>query len=84
MCKLSKAFYNRHGVSSIDTAFELEKNPDVELMETRYCIKYEIGICPSKQSGKQTGELYLRDNNNLYPLEFDCKNCLMKIKSPKN
>ncbi len=81
--QLSKAFYNRHGVSSIDNAFEIEKVPEAELMVTRYCIKYEIGICPSKQGGKQTGELYLRDNNNLYPLEFDCKNCIMKVKSPK-
>ena len=81
--QLSKAFYNRHGVSLIDNAFELEKVHEAELMVTRYCIKYEIGICPSKQGGKQTGELYLRDNNNLYPLEFDCKNCLMKVKSPK-
>ncbi|RPH33265.1 MAG: U32 family peptidase [Bacteroidales bacterium] len=81
--QLSKAFYRRHGVSCVDTAFELQKVPDTELMVTRYCIKYEIGICPSKQGGKQTGELYLRDNKNLYPLEFDCKNCLMKVKSPK-
>lgn len=80
---LSKAFYNRQGASSIDSAFELEEPSDAELMVTRYCIKYEIGICPIKQGGKQTGELYLRDNNNLYPLEFDCKNCLMKVKSPK-
>jgi 23S rRNA 5-hydroxycytidine C2501 synthase len=81
--RLAKSFYNRHGVSSINNAFELEKPIDAELMVTRYCIKYELGICPSKQSGKQTGELYLRDNNNLYPLEFDCKNCLMKVKLSK-
>ena len=82
---LSKAFYTRQGVSSIDDAFELQLHiPNAELMVTRYCIKYEIGICPKKQNGKPTGELYLKDNNNLYPLEFDCKNCLMKVKSPKN
>jgi len=52
-------------------------------MVTRYCIKFELGICPSKQKGKPTGELFLKDNNNLYPLEFDCGNCLMKVKSPK-
>jgi len=81
--RLANAFYHRHGVSSIDNAFELQKATDVELMVTRYCIKYEIGICPTKQKGKQTGELYLRDSNNLYPLEFDCKNCMMKVKSKK-
>lgn len=82
--QLSKEFYRKHGVNSIDDAFELQDSiPSAELMVTRYCIKYEIGICPVKQKGKQTGELYLKDNNNLYPLEFDCKNCLMKVKSPK-
>jgi len=81
---LSREFYNRHGVLSIDDAFELQQNiPDVELMVTRYCIKLEIGICPIKQNGKPTGDLFLKDNNNLYPLEFDCRNCVMKIKSPK-
>jgi putative protease len=81
---LSKAFYNRQGVLSIDNAFELQQNiPDAELMVARYCIKHEIGICPIKQNGKPTGDLFLKDNNNLYPLEFDCKNCVMKVKSPK-
>lgn len=81
---LAKSFYAKHGVNSIDEAFEVEKVPEAELMVTRYCIKFELGICPSKQSGKPTGELYLKDNKNLYPLEFDCKNCLMKVKSPKS
>lgn len=82
--QLAKKFYSQHGASTVDNAFELQKVPDVELMVTRYCIKFEIGICPVKQGGKQTGELYLRDNKNIYPLEFDCKNCIMKVKSPKN
>ncbi|NVO10390.1 MAG: U32 family peptidase [Bacteroidales bacterium] len=81
---LSREFYNRQGVLSIDDAFELQQNiSNAELMVTKYCIKYEVGICPIKQNGKPTGDLFLKDNNNLYPLEFDCKNCVMKIKSPK-
>ncbi len=82
--QLSKSFYKKHGVNSIDEAYEIDKVNDAELMVTRYCIKFELGICPSKQGGKPTGELYLRDNKNSYPLEFDCKNCLMKVKSPKS
>lgn len=80
---LSQKFYEKHGVEAIDNAFELQQEKSsIELMVTRYCIRYEIGICPIKQNGKPTGELYLRDNKNLYPLEFDCKNCVMKVKSP--
>ncbi len=82
--QLSKSFYKKHGIISVDNAYEIDKVTDAELMVTRYCIKFELGICPSKQGGKPTGELYLRDNKNIYPLEFDCKNCLMKVKSPKS
>lgn len=79
----ARNFYKKHGVESVDDAFESqEEKSDVELMVTRYCIKFELGICPSKQNGKQTGELYLKDNKNTYPLAFDCKNCVMKVKSP--
>jgi len=81
---LSQAFYKKQGVTKFDEAYELQQISDVELMVTRYCIKYEMGICPVKQNGKPVGEVYLRDNSSLYPLEFDCKNCLMKVKSPKN
>lgn len=82
--QLSKSFYKKHGINTVGEAFEIDKVTDAELMVTRYCIKFELGICPSKQGGKPTGELYLKDNKNLYPLEFDCKNCLMKVKSPKS
>ncbi|MHC1703878.1 MAG: U32 family peptidase [Tenuifilaceae bacterium] len=79
---LSHKFYAKHGVEIIDDAFELQQKENVDIMVTRYCIKHEIGICPSKQNGEPTGKLYLKDKINLYPLEFDCKNCLMKVKSP--
>lgn len=82
--QLSKSFYKKHGVNTVDEAYEIDKVTNAELMVSRYCIKFELGICPSKQGGKPTGELYLRDNKNIYPLEFDCKNCLMKVKSPKS
>ena len=82
---LSRNFYENHGVDSIDDAFEINQDiSNADLMVTRYCIKYELNICPTKQKGKPTSDLFLRDNNHLYPLEFDCKNCLMKVKSPKN
>lgn len=81
---LSEEFYKKHGVEEIEEAFEIRKDPEgLDLMVTRYCVKYELGICPTKQNGKQLGELYLRDNNNLYPLKFDCKNCVMVVKPPK-
>lgn len=30
-------------------AFELNHQPDAELMRTRYCIRHELGLCPYRQ-----------------------------------
>jgi len=82
--RLSKEFFKKHGVGKIEEAYEIRKDPeDLDLMVTRYCVKFELGICPIKQYGKPIGELYLRDSNNIYPLKFDCKNCVMVVKPPK-
>lgn len=79
----SKDFLLNHGVEEIESAYEIEKPyGNSELMVTRYCIKYELEMCPSKQNGKSTKPLFLKDNNHKYPLIFDCKNCQMKIMSP--
>lgn len=86
--KLSKELYEEAKVNSIEEAFEKKSDfRDKVVMTTKYCIKYEIGICPVFQkelmdenelelSKKQ---LYLKDNSHKYKLEFDCKNCEMKI-----
>ena len=80
---MSEKFLFSHGVTKIEKAFET--NPPqktVELMTTRYCIKYELELCPLKQKAEPTKQLFLRDNNNTYPLIFDCKSCTMKVLSP--
>ncbi|MBN1989825.1 MAG: U32 family peptidase [Bacteroidales bacterium] len=82
---LAEQFYARHGAANTSKAFELSKSSlpnSLTLMTTRYCIKYELGICPTHQNGKpQT--LFLRDNNAIYPLQFDCKQCVMLVKEPQ-
>ena len=48
----------------------------IELMRTKHCIKYALNMCKSPQN------LLLKDENNkLYPLKFDCKNCEMSVMS---
>lgn len=82
--RLSREFFLKHGVKSIEKAFELKQPAEkAELMVTRYCIKYELGLCPTKQGAKPTGKLYLKSNRILFPLIFDCKNCLMKVIQPE-
>lgn len=80
----SREFMKSAGLAEPGQAYEI-KNPSgkVELMTTKYCLKYELGICPSKQDGNPTGKLYLRDNHSRFPLEFDCQNCVMKVLKPE-
>lgn len=76
----SKEFLKKSGVKNIANAFELEVKPGkTELMITKYCIKYELGLCPSKQNAKPTKPLFLKDNQNLFPLVFNCNECKMIV-----
>jgi len=76
----SKEFLQKSGVKNIANAFELEVKPEkTELMVTKYCIKYELGLCPSKQNATPTKALFLKDNSNLFPLVFNCKECQMVV-----
>lgn len=43
------------GASRTDDAFEISHRPDAELMRTKYCIRYELGLCPVHQAGRQHG-----------------------------
>jgi len=77
---LSRNFYKLFGAEIIENAFELQKDFSGKLlMTTKYCIKYEIKQCPKYHNSKNNSQLYLKNNNNVFKLVFDCKNCLMKI-----
>lgn len=74
-------FYRRHGVERLERG--LEKTHDYDgkaLMTTKYCIRYELGMC-LKQHPENTGDLYLRNNRNRFRLEFDCRRCHMIIRT---
>ena len=41
--KLARSFYERHGVTEIEKAFELQWEPGKSrVMTTKYCVKYEL------------------------------------------
>ncbi|MDX9695883.1 MAG: U32 family peptidase [Bacteroidales bacterium] len=76
------SFYKRHGVKMIENAFEAQTDfADKEIMITKHCIKYQLGLCPKhdKSTNKIEEPLFLADNNRKYKLEFDCKQCAMKV-----
>ena len=77
---LAAAFYRRHGVGEIEDALEesCSKQPGLRLMVTHHCLRYANGMC-SKVTGQKAVPLYLRNGDNTFRLEFDCKQCLMKI-----
>lgn len=77
---LATKVYEELGYKNIAPAYEIQQNPEAELMRTRYCIKYELGICPKYHKTDNSGRLYLTNNNRNFELVFDCKNCEMVIK----
>ena len=90
---VSKGIYASLGAREIAPAYELQQAPQAELMRTKYCIKYELGLCPNHRTrwaddkgykdnlGKIsfTEPLYLLNGKNRLELKFDCKNCEMLV-----
>lgn len=82
--KLARAFYKRHGVTTIEKAFELQWDPGKSrVMTTKYCVKYELGKCARFQRNtmgeKVVEPLVLKHGENEYKLKFNCKPCEMEI-----
>jgi len=76
----AEAFYKEHGVEEVNPGFEVKAEEGVPLMLCKHCIKFTMGWCP-KEGYKATFKepLYLKNNNQLYKLSFDCKKCEMSI-----
>lgn len=75
-------FYKRHGVKMIENAFEAQHDfESKEIMTTRHCLKYQLGACVKYNTNaiKLNEPLFLEDNNRKYKLDFNCKDCMMKV-----
>ncbi|WP_268846956.1 peptidase U32 family protein [Flavobacterium aestivum] len=82
--KLARKFYERHGVTEIEKAFELQWDPGKSrVMTTKYCIKYELAKCPKyhkdSMETKLKEPLVLKQGELEYKLKFNCKPCEMEI-----
>ena len=82
--KVARKFYERHGVTEIEKAFELQWDPGKSrVMTTKYCIKYELEKCPKyhkdTMDGKLKEPLVLKQGELEYKLKFNCKPCEMEI-----
>lgn len=81
----ARELYLELGAKSVDDAFEITAPKEVELMRCKYCIKYELGMCPfNEEHRKATAQtmpepLFLENNGRKFKLGFDCKRCEMII-----
>ncbi len=83
----AESFYKHHGVKKIERGVEQTEDYDGKaLMTTKYCLRYELGCClqgkntsAPKADIRPSDTLVLRNNDRHFRLEFDCKECLMRI-----
>ena len=75
-------FYHSQGAERIEPAFEQREPAGAALMFCRHCLRYSMGWCPVHQKGRSPYRepYYLLGNDGRrFRLEFDCKNCQMKV-----
>ena len=78
----ARTFYQDHGVTGIDDAFEKTQPGCATIMFCRHCIKNALGICTKnrKQDLKVHEPLYLvSQDGRRFRLKFDCSKCQMEI-----
>ena len=75
----SREFYELHGVTDVEDGLEkLKSNDELVVMTMKHCIRYANNIC-SKEIGKPATSLYLVNDKGRFRLDFDCRNCCMKV-----
>ena len=78
---LSRKFYENHGVTHLDDGLEKTMQAgEIVVMTTKHCIRYANGMC-AKETGKPATPLYICNDRGRFRLDFDCKNCCMKVVS---
>lgn len=78
------SFYQEHGVQSVAAAFEKDPVKEAVLMFCKHCLRYSMGWCPIHQrvrSPYKEPYYLVSGDGKRFSLEFDCKNCQMKVKA---
>lgn len=76
------SFYHDHGIASVAPAYEKQPVPEAVLMFCKHCLRYSMGWCPTYQKERSPyREPYFLQGTDgkRFRLEFDCKNCQMKV-----
>lgn len=78
----ARTFYQDHGVTDIDDAFEKTQPDSATVMFCRHCIKNAMGLCTKnpRQNLKVQEPLWLvSQDGRRFRLRFDCSKCQMEI-----
>ena len=63
-----------------ESAPEINLNSQAKLlMKTKYCVRYELGLCPVHQGAKAPEKLFIVNNGRRFALNFDCRSCEMSV-----
>ncbi|MDR0960973.1 MAG: U32 family peptidase [Mediterranea sp.] len=76
------SFYRMHGVDTVNPSYEQQPVREAVLMYCKHCIRFTMGMCPKHQRGHDVRHepYYLvSSDGKRFRLEFDCKNCVMKV-----
>lgn len=76
------SFYTNHGVQQVAPAYEQAPVDKAVLMFCKHCLRYSMGWCPIHQRERSPYKepYYLvSTDGKRFRLEFDCKNCQMKV-----
>ena len=77
-------FYKKRGSFIEEMALESQKNfSNKEVMISKYCIKNQLGLCHKQTNQKKYKDPFvlIDEFNKEYLVEFDCKDCVMKIRT---
>jgi putative protease len=78
--RLARAFYAKHGVSLIESAYESNQEVGaVSLMTTKHCLRYSFNLCPKQVKGTRPDPMTLMNGNEKLTLRFDCVRCEMHV-----
>ena len=78
----AKDFYISHGCNTVVDAYEKIYPGNNEcVLVSKHCLRFCFNMCPKKHHVKAQ-DLFLQIGSDKFKLEFDCKNCLMKLIGP--
>ncbi|MCD8293083.1 MAG: U32 family peptidase [Prevotellaceae bacterium] len=78
----ARRFYQAHGITFIDPAYERQPVPGAVLMTCKHCLRYSMGWCPihQKEDSPYKEPFYLTGAaGRRFRLVFDCKRCQMEV-----